>query len=67
MSVEFKINHPWWHTFFTRLLEIYTPLQRFGSPSRTWVTYYCSKCKLKHVLELNEIDEVVNQKTEEVK
>lgn len=64
--LEFKINHKWWHFLFTKLIRVNTHNWPF-EPERTYVTYYCSKCKLKHILVLNEVDELLSQTTEEIK
>lgn len=49
-----KIPHPWWHWFFTKLLE-----ERYSgsTPWKRWYTMYCSKCHKIYELEgeLNDI------------
>ncbi len=34
-----KMNHPWWHGFFTRLIT-----QGFNGKG-SYSTYYCKKCE----------------------
>lgn len=36
-SPKIKIDHPWWHWFFT---DLHT-----WANSGAWEIYYCSKCK----------------------
>jgi hypothetical protein len=53
----FKIPHPWWHFFFTKVLR-----EDFRGGPR-WIDFYCSRCDTVHQLKFDEVGRVIEQKT----
>jgi hypothetical protein len=54
------LSHKWWHLFFTRWIETYSYSGRmFCGKNRSTETWYCSKCKQRFEIDLNDVEEIV--------